>query len=107
MTKQEELEALKNRIRLGNKKLNEAWEQICKMDHNSEQWKDEFQKWHEANEKLSGFCTKLKVMGFNDCLYLNDKGEKMMSCLGQGGMGCRVCPSATPYWEAEFSTLGR
>lgn len=105
-SKQEELEVLKDRVRTGNKKLQIAWDQICKLDHESEQWNKEFQKWHEANEKLSVLCTQLKVRGFTDCLHLDDKGEKIKKCLDHP-LGCLCCPSATPYWTAELFASGR
>jgi len=103
-----ERDALKERVKLGNEKLNKAWEEILKMDHDSQRWKDEFQLWHEANEKLSILCMNLKGMGWNDCLYKDEAtGKRTMSCLSQPYViGCRVCSSDIPYWEKEFLGLG-
>lgn len=100
-----EVLALRDRVILGNKKLNDAWEQIKTMDHESQQWRDEFDRWHLANEKLSLLCTELKLRGYEDCLYLNEKGKKAKSCLEQSGIGCRVCPSIIPYSEQELMAL--
>ncbi|GAJ12660.1 unnamed protein product, partial [marine sediment metagenome] len=88
-----ELLVLRDRVILGNKKLNDAWEQIKGMLHDTEEWNYQFEQWHQANEKLSVLCTQLKTMGYEDCLYLDEKGKKIKSCLDQGGIGCRVCPS--------------
>ena len=99
----EALEALKARVKEGNEKLNAAWDQICKIDHKSTQWAEEVERWHQANEKLSDLCTVLKAKGFHDCLFL-ENGVKTRSCF-ETGLGCRVCPSSTPYWERELMNL--
>lgn len=107
VTKQysEEVLALRDRVIAGNKKLNDAWEIIKGIDHKSQEWKDEFEKWHLANEKLSLLCSQLKGMGYTDCLYIVN-GKKIKKCLEPGEqIGCRVCPSAYPYWDKEFSEL--
>ena len=98
-----EVLALRARIILGNKKLNDAFEQIKQLTHDSEEWGRAMDRWHEANERLSALCTQLKLMGYEDCLYLNEKGKKMSKCLEQSGIGCRVCPSKIHYWEQEFN----
>ena len=98
------MEILRERVKEGNRKLNEAWMEILKLDHNSQKWADELGKWHLANEKLSTLCTELQMKGYNDCLYIVD-GKKTVSCLGQGGIGCRVCPSTINYWEKELMDL--
>jgi len=100
-----EVLALRDRVILGNKKLNDAWEEIKKMVHDTEEWNRQMERWHQANEKLSALCTQLKVTGYEDCLYLDEKGRKIKSCLEQGGIGCRVCPSRIPYWEQELIAL--
>lgn len=126
----QEVLALRDRIIIGNKKLNDAWEIIKRIDHKSQRWKDEFEKWHLANEKLSTLCSQLKGAGYVDCLYIKyyeglteeeegivmkeiaegrvtevRGGVKTKKCLEQGSIGCRVCPSQLPYWEQEFSEL--
>lgn len=101
----EEVIALRDRVILGNKKLNDAWDIIKEMDHESQQWNDEFDRWHQANEKLSVLCTQLKLMGYTDCLYIDESGKKVKKCLEQNSIGCRVCPSIRHYWEEEFSEL--
>ena len=98
-----EVIALRERVKAGNLKLNLAWQQICELDHNSQEWRDELERWHQANEKLSGLCRELKLRNYNDCLYLNKDGKKIKRCLG--GLGCRVCPSSYPYWEQELMEL--
>ena len=99
-----EVLTLRNRVIAGNEKLNTAWDQLCLMDHESQQWKDELERWHQANERLSILCTQLKSMGYDDCLYLDKDGKKAKSCLDEG-IGCRVCPSRIPYWEKELMSL--
>ena len=103
----ENIEQLKERIRLGNKKLLEAWDKLMTMDHSSQIWKDSLEQWHLANEKLSYYCSQLKNLGFEDCLYITEidgKKEKTKTCL-EDGIGCRVCPSQYPYWEEELMKL--
>lgn len=102
-----EVLALRGRVILGNKKLNVAWDKICQVDSESQEWKDLVEQWHQANERLSVLCTQLQGIGYEDCLYLDDNGLKTLSCLQQGGPGCRVCPSKIHYWEQEFDELDR
>lgn len=97
------LEALKARVKEGNQKLNDAWEKLVQMNHSSQKWAEEVERWHQANEKLSALCTELKYKGFNDCLYI-ENGKKTRPCLTEG-LGCRVCPSSYPYWEKELMEL--
>lgn len=99
----ERIEELKERVRLGNEKLNKAWVDICRLDQTSQHWNDEVERWHLANVKLSAYCDQLKNMGFLDCLYINDKGKKYKSCLSE--LGCRVCSSSISYWERELMGL--
>ncbi|GAI76263.1 unnamed protein product [marine sediment metagenome] len=103
-----EVLALRDRVILGNKKLNDAWEQIRQIDPESQEWKDLFEQWHQANEKLSLLCTELKLRGYEDCLYLDDQGKKTKKCLPPGDdIGCRVCPSSRKYAEEELMALPR
>ena len=100
-----EVLALRDRVILGNKKLNDAWEQIKAMVRDTEEWSEQVDHWRQANEKLSLLCTELETRGYEDCLYRDDQGKKTVKCLDQGGLGCRVCPSKTPYWEQELMEL--
>ena len=100
-----EILALRDRVILGNKKLNDAWEQIKAMVRDTEEWSEQVEHWRQANEKLSLLCTELETRGYEDCLYRDDQGKKTVKCLDQGGIGCRVCPSKTPYWEQELMEL--
>ena len=105
MEKNEELEALKNRVKAGNLKLNLAWQQLKEMTHNTEEWATQFERWHQANEKLSLLCTELKLKGYEDCLYM-ENGKKIKKCLEPGeSLGCRVCPSSRAYWAEELMSL--
>lgn len=96
------MEELKQRVKAGDQKLNDAWKAICQIDHNSQRWSDELEKWHQANEKLSMLCMQLEALGFEDCLYIDD-GIKTQSCLKD--LSCRVCPSKIRYWETELMEL--
>lgn len=101
----EEVIALRERVILGNQKLFDAWNNIKKLDHESQQWKDEFERWHQACERLSLLCTELKVKGYEDCLYL-ENGKRTRSCLSNpDGFWCQVCPSTPRYWDKEFDDL--
>ena len=99
----ENINELLARVKAGNDKLNKAWDQLVAMDHTSQVWKDGVEKWSQANELLSTFCTQLKALGYNDCLYI-ENGKKTRTCLGEG-LGCRVCPSIIAYWEKEYDAL--
>jgi len=97
-----EVLTLRNRVIAGNKKLNDAWEQIITME--PEEREREKDRWQEANEKLSVLCSELRAMVYEDCLYLDGQGKKKVRCL-RPGIGCRVCPSKIPYWEQELVEL--
>jgi len=99
----ERIEELKERVRAGNRILNEAWNAIIKIDLKSKQWADAVQQWHLQNVKLSAYCDQLKGFGFGDCLYIKD-GKKYKTCLSDP-LGCRVCPSSIAYWETEWMKL--
>ena len=100
-----EVLALRDRVISGNKKLNDALEQIKGMAHDSEEWSFQMELWHQANVKLDTLCDELKLRGYEDCLYLDEEGKRTRSCLSSGDTGCRVCPSRIHYWEQEFDEL--
>ncbi len=102
-----EMTALRDRVIKGNAVLNEAWGQICKLNHNTEEWSRQMELWHQATAKLSVLCSRLKL-SYDDCLYLNEKGKKTKLCLSGGdGIGCCVCPCSPDkdYWVAELLSL--
>lgn len=129
----ENLPQLLERVRLGNDKLNKAWNEICAIKDN-EAHNKAVEEWHKANVLLSYYCDQLEWLGYQDCLYIQDGADiaskdkeevqrimekidqgiykkvgdkiKTRSCLGIA-LGCRVCPSKKPYWEDEFMSLGR
>ena len=105
--KQKEVEALRLRVCQGNLKLNLAWQQLKEMTHNTEVWSEQMERWHKSNELLSLLATELKVRyNYNQCLYLNENGEKTKKCLPPGdNIGCRVCTSDRKWWEEEFLEL--
>lgn len=96
---------LRDRVIKGNQKLFDAWQKICKIDHESQEWKDEVERWHQATGKLSILCSNLQGMGYCDCLYLEgDKRSK--NCLqNPNGFFCLVCPSEYPYWQEDAGKL--
>jgi len=98
----EDRDKLRERIKLGNDKLNEAFEQLKEIASDTQDWQAGFEKWHEANEKLHFYCQQLIQLGWEDCLYI-ENGKKTRSCLE--GLGCRVCPSRRAYWEEELMDL--
>lgn len=101
----EEVLALRDRVIKGNQKLFEAWEQMKKMAHNTEEWSHQMDRWDEAQKKLRGLCDELVLKGFEDCLYL-EGNKKTKRCIDEpGGWCCQVCPSKYHYWEDEFKTL--
>lgn len=99
------LNELLERIRQGNKKLGEAWVQVAKLDHSTQEYKDSVDRWFQADVKLKSYCDQLEAMGFRNCLYMID-GKKTHSCLDKN-FTCWVCPSAVEYWLMEFDDLGR
>ena len=106
MENSEELEALKNRVCRGNAILNAAWDQLKAMDHESQQWKDELERQHVANEFLSLLVLELKEsFNYHQCLYIVG-GKKTKLCLPPGDdIGCRVCSSSRKWWEEELMSL--
>ncbi|GAH11834.1 unnamed protein product [marine sediment metagenome] len=100
-----EVLALRDRVRLGNYKLFRAWQQIKELAHDSEQWSQQIDRWHDATEKLSLLCSELKLKGYADCLYM-ENGKRTKSCLSNpDGFFCQVCSSIYPYWELELMSL--
>ena len=98
----DQIEELKERVRLGNQKLKDAWDVLRKLEL-SDHWKAELERWHLANVKLSEYCSQLKRLGFRDCLYKDENGVKYKGCLEP--LGCCVCPSDISYWEKELMSL--
>ena len=101
----EDLDALKDRVRLGNDKLFQAWLQIRELVDDKEEWARQMDRWQEATEKLHSLCQELKLKGYNDCLYL-ENGKRVRSCLSNpDSFWCQVCPSIYPYWETELMEM--
>ena len=102
MVDPQEVELLKNRIKIGNDKLNTAWESIVAMvGVDEERWKIESERWFEAHAKLINLARLLNGKGFRNCLYIED-GKKTRHCLNPG---CQACPSDVNYWEKELMDL--
>lgn len=102
----EEVIALRDRVVNGNQRLFEAWLKIKELAHDSEEWSRQMDRWNEAQEKLHVLCLELKMMGYSDCLYLDESNRKTKSCLeNPDGFWCQVCPSGYPYWEVEAGKL--
>ena len=96
---------LRERVIKGNQKLFDAWQVICKIDHESQQWKDELEKWHQATAKLSILCSNLQGLGYWDCLYLEGE-RRLKNCLqNPDGFFCLSCPSRYPYWEKDAKVI--
>jgi len=64
-------------------------------------------QWDEANRKLDGLCQTLMAMGYRDCLYIDENGNKTRSCLNSEitPYGCWICPSERKYWREEMDEL--
>lgn len=101
-----EVLALRDRVKKGNDKLFQAWQQIRELAHDTEEWSRQMELWHQAGKKLNSLCTELKLKGYGDCLYL-ENGKRMKSCLDNlDGFWCQVCPSSIRYWDKELMSLG-
>lgn len=101
----DELVALRDRVILGNQKLFDAWLKIREFAHDSAEWSRQMDRWSEAQKKLQGLCSQLKLMGYEDCLYIKE-GKKFKNCLDNpDGFWCQVCPSIISYWEKELQDL--
>lgn len=127
----EEVLLLRDRVILGNQKLFDAWKRICTLDHESQEWRDEFERWHQATKKLGVLCYNLQGGGYEDCLYIKyykgltmeeegvimeeiSKGKvtevpggvRTKNCLkNPDGFWCQVCPSIYPYWQEDVKGL--
>ena len=102
MADKEELEALRNRVKIGNGKLFKAWQQIMEISDKEEQVFQE-DKWEKARDKLHYLCLELQGRGYEDCLYIED-GKKVRRC--PESIECLVCPSKIPYWREENAGRG-
>lgn len=102
-----EVLALRDRVRLGNDKLYQAWLQIRKVADDEEEWVRQHHRLGEATVKLDRLCHQLQLEGYIDCLYLED-GKKTRPCLNseEGGFWCQVCScDPNPYLEKELFDL--
>lgn len=103
-----EVLAMRDRCRNGNNKLWAAWCSIRAVK-DKEQQNALFEQWDTANQRLRNLCRQLKDLGFEDCLYLNAKGEKLIRCLYNLDSPlwfCQVCPAPTEkYAEPELMSL--
>lgn len=101
-----EVVSLRDRIVKGNDKLFKAWLQIKELANDRDEWDRQMDLWNEAQRKLSLLCSELKLRGYEDCLYIDNNGNKTKSCLNEpGGWWCQVCPSTRCYWEEELMSL--
>jgi hypothetical protein len=105
-----EVQALLERVRLGNDKIMAAIQQTIKLDTATPEgkalWKANMDKIAERSATLRGLCDQLKLLNYLDCLYM-EKGKKTRSCgMTDGAPYCQVCPSAIPYWEKEIFESG-
>lgn len=97
---------LRDRIIRGNQKLFDAWLKIREFAHNTEKWSQQMDRWSEAQTKLHYLCLELQAKGYEDCLYLDENGKRVKSCLNNpDGFWCQVCPSRFRYWEKELMSL--
>ena len=96
---QETLELL-SRVRLGNDKLFHAWEQI--REYKGPIWNEQMDKFTASAKKLRELCSKLKLMGYIDCLYKTAEGRTRNCLHNPDGFWCQVCPSDIRYWETEI-----
>jgi hypothetical protein len=94
-----EVLALRDRVIRGDKKLNDAWEQIRAISDEEERER-QTDRWTQAAEKLCLLCEELKAKGYYDCLYI-ENGKKTRPCDPPDGLCCLVCPSSYPYWKCE------
>ena len=99
----EQIEELKNRVRAGNKKLNEVYDIIKKMEI-GDAWVKAFYQWYLSNIKLRAYCDQLEQLGFHECLYIVE-GKKVQKCDAHE-LGCRVCSAVHPYWKDEKAWQG-
>lgn len=96
--------ALRDRVRLGNEKLLQAWLQIRGLP-DQEEMDRYLVGWDRGLEKLQTLSTELEAKGYQDCLYV-EKGRKTRPCDDLGNL-CLVCPSLHPYWEWEAGEAGK
>ena len=96
-----DLQALKERIKAGNEKLIAAWPRIWDIQDKQER-EQALKRWDKGNRLLDGLCMELMYrFDFRDCVYLDKNGHKTKPCIRPDGFCCFVCPSETPYWRKE------
>lgn len=105
-----EVIALLDRVRTGNDKLWNAWRQIRDIGDKDEKER-QYDRWHEAKDKLNLLAKELVAKGFRDCLYM-ENGKKIRGCLynkDNPEWFCNTCPAqlgkGPSYWEDELMSL--
>lgn len=100
--------ALIIRVREGNDKLWNAWNQIRKIP-DRDKMEEMFRKWDERKQFLNTLCKELVWKGFNDCLYIDKNGKKTKGCLYNPDnlkWFCNTCPAqlggGPEYWAKEL-----
>lgn len=97
----DELQTLKERVKIGNNKLIAGWPKIWDIQGKEERWQA-LDQWDKANRKLDALCMELMYrFNYRDCLYLDGNGHKTTPCTRADGFCCFVCPSETSYWRRE------
>ena len=105
-----EVLALRDRCRNGNNKLWYAWRNISEMK-DPEKKNAAYADWDVAVRRLHELCKELESKGYRECLYINDKGEKLVNCLRNLDSPlwfCNGCPAQSKdYWWNEISRDSR
>jgi len=123
-TKKQELEMLKERVRGGLLKMNQALGEINKMvpedtdpayEVKNKAWKAQMDRWVEAGKKMDVLLEELNYKyDFNECVFLDPKtGKPDRHCLGNNpdGFTCWRCSASRKdgpkYWEDELMNSPR
>jgi hypothetical protein len=97
---------LRNRVRLGNIKVWSFLVQIRDVPSVEDKARL-YKEFSAAQEKLKGLNAELKSAGYEECLYIDANGKKVVNCLHNHESPlweCIACPGGNKYWETELFT---
>jgi hypothetical protein len=102
---------LVKRAQLGNQKLNAAYNLLLNTDPVNRidpTWQAEMDKWCAATKKLNLVVEELRADGYEQCLYIDEKGVRTRRCFITGEAYCLACPAPSDYvWDELVSSAAR
>ncbi|MDD4961005.1 MAG: hypothetical protein PHX07_02085 [Candidatus Marinimicrobia bacterium] len=92
------IEILRARVAAGNQKLINAFVQI-KASLNDADYDAKMAEFRRAQHKLDALCDELRILGYNDCLYIVEGVRDIRCNSWPDDQCCWVCPCDELFWE--------